>query len=227
MWWFVRIIRSFSALLPGVLNRLNKIPTAISLTFDLKKVPNLFIIAGCNGAGKTTSSFTVFPELLKVKEFVNADEIARGLSPFQPESVSMEAGRIMIRRLDELINAGRDFAFETTLSTRSFVSLCNEARQKSYNIYLVFLWLNEPELAIQRVAQRVSEGGHNIPEETIVRRYSAGLKNFINLYKDLVDGWFVMDNSMNLEQELIAEGSKGDQDSIHDFVKWNKIQSYG
>ena len=139
-------------------------------------MPNLFIIAGCNGAGKTTASFTVLPELLNVKEFVNADEIARGLSPFQPEKVSIEAGKIMLRRIDELIAHKQDFAFETTLSTRSFVTLCNEAKEKGYIIYLVFLWLDSTDLAIGRVKQRVIEGGHDIPTETIVRRYYAGLK---------------------------------------------------
>src|SRR5581483_3962538 len=104
-------------------------------------MPNLYIISGCNGAGKTTASFTVLPELLNVKEFVNADEIARGLSPFQPEKVSIEAGKIMLRRIDELILQRQDFAFETTLASKSFVSLCNEARKHDYQICLTFFWL--------------------------------------------------------------------------------------
>jgi len=102
-------------------------------------LPHLFIIAGCNGAGKTTASFTVLPELLNVKEFVNADEIARGLSPFQPEKVAIEAGKIMLRRIDELVEQLQDFAFETTLSTRSFVNLCTKAQNKAYTVGLVFL----------------------------------------------------------------------------------------
>ncbi len=165
----------------------------------------MFIIAGCNGAGKTTASFTVLPELLKVREFVNADEIARGLSPFQPENVAIEAGKIMLRRIDELLLSRQDFAFETTLSTRSFVNLCHEAQATGYSVNLIFFWLDSAELALERVKQRVSEGGHNIPTETIKRRYSSGLRNFVNLYQNEVDYWLLIDNSRT-EQELIAEG---------------------
>ncbi len=190
-----------------------------------KKLPILFIIAGCNGAGKTTASFTVLPELLNVKEFVNADEIAKGLSPFQPEKVSIEAGKIMLRRIDELISQNQDFAFETTLASRSFVSLCNSVKKKKYQICLTFLWLDSKELAIERVKQRVSEGGHNIPTETIIRRYSAGLKNFFTLYKNNVDFWLFIDNSKT-DQELIAEGKQNVEAIIYNKTKWNIIQKY-
>ena len=125
-------------------------------------MPTLFIISGCNGAGKTTASFTVLPELLHVKEFVNADEIAKGLSPFQPETVSIEAGKIMLTRIKELISRNINFAFETTLASRSFVSLCKLAKDKGYQICLTYFWLDSTELAIARVKQRVAEGGHNI-----------------------------------------------------------------
>jgi len=126
-------------------------------------MPNLYIIAGCNGAGKTTASFTVLPDILNCKEFVNADSIAVGISPFNPESVAFEAGRIMLHRIHELMKDRADFAFETTLSTRSYVSLIREARKIGYKINLLFFWLNSPEMAKQRVAERVSNGGHNIP----------------------------------------------------------------
>jgi predicted ABC-type ATPase len=188
-------------------------------------LPTIFIIAGCNGAGKTTASFTVLPDLLNVKEFVNADEIARGLSPFQPEKVSIEAGRIMLKRIDELIELKHDFAFETTLATRSFVNLCIEAKKKGYAICLVFLWLDSPELAIERVKQRVSTGGHDIPRETIIRRYQTGLKNFVTLYKDVVDFWLLFDNSRT-DQELIAEGKWGKLPMVYNAQKWAIIQSY-
>lgn len=188
-------------------------------------MPTIFIIAGCNGAGKTTASFTVLPDLLNVREFVNADEIARGLSPFQPEKVSIEAGRIMLRRIDELIEQKQDFAFETTLSTRSFVILCNRAKQRGYSVCLTFLWLDSPELAIERVKQRVSTGGHDIPYDTIVRRYKTGLKNFVTLYKDIVDFWLLFDNS-ETEQELIAEGKLGKLPIVYNDKKWLIIQSY-
>ncbi|MEX6687649.1 zeta toxin family protein [Danxiaibacter flavus] len=169
-------------------------------------MPNLFIISGCNGAGKTTSSFTTLPELLQIKEFVNADEIARGLSPFNPESVSIEAGRIMLNRLQELLSAHKDFAFETTLSTRSYIGLIKQAKGKNYTINLIYYWLDSVELAIERVKLRVSEGGHNIPAETIIRRYYLGLKNFLHLYRDKVDYWMLIDNSLT-QPQLIAEGN--------------------
>ncbi|MEI6433550.1 MAG: zeta toxin family protein, partial [Bacteroidota bacterium] len=127
-------------------------------------MPNLYIIAGCNGAGKTTASYTVLPEMLNCKEFVNADEIARGLSPFQPEKVAIDAGKIMLTRIQELIKSKVDFSFETTLSPRYFIILIKEAQEQGYFVTLVFFWLNSVDLAIQRVRMRVSEGGHDIPE---------------------------------------------------------------
>lgn len=164
----------------------------------------LFIIAGCNGAGKTTTSFRILPELLNCKEFVNADEIARGISPFQPEKVALEAGRIMLSRIHELIEKGEDFAFETTLATKSYLGFIDKARENGFHITLVFFWLNSPDLAITRVAHRVNEGGHNIPIEVIKRRYSRGLKNLFSLYFDKVDYLLIFDNS-DPQPELIAE----------------------
>lgn len=111
----------------------------------------LYIIGGCNGAGKTTASFNILPELLNCKEFVNADEIARGLSPFQPEKVSIEAGRLMLIRIDELIQSNQDFSFETTLSTRSFVNTIDRAKSAGYFVTLIFFWLESVELAKDRV----------------------------------------------------------------------------
>lgn len=188
-------------------------------------MPNLFIISGCNGAGKTTASFTVLPELLQVKEFVNADEIARGLSPFQPEKVSIEAGKIMLRRLQELMSQKEDFAFETTLSTRSFVGLIKRAKEQGYTVNLIYYWLDSVELAIERVKARVAEGGHNIPTDTIIRRYHAGLKNFINLYKDSADYWMLIDNSQT-EPELIAEGRFSEELRTVNEGKWQLINKF-
>lgn len=190
-----------------------------------KNLPTLFIIAGCNGAGKTTASFTVLPELLHIKEFVNADEIARGLSPFQPESVSIEAGKIMLNRINELIKQNQDFAFETTLASRSFVQLCKSAQQKGYQVCLTFFWLDSIELAIERVKQRVLDGGHNIPTETIIRRYGAGLKNFFTLYKNIVNYWLFIDNSKTV-QELIAEGKENSDPIVYNNDKWLLIQKH-
>ncbi len=186
---------------------------------------NLFIIAGCNGAGKTTASFTVLPELLHVNEFVNADEIARGLSPFQPEKVAIEAGKIMLRRIDELLEKNMDFAFETTLSTRSFVLLVDKAKKKGYKVILIFFWLDSPELAVERVKIRVEEGGHSIPTETIFRRYSAGIRNLLNLYLGIVDQWLIYDSS-NAELEMIGEGFSTHNSVIYNQEKWQMIRGY-
>jgi len=120
---------------------------------------NLYVISGCNGAGKTTASYTVLPDMLHCKEFVNADEIAKGLSPFQPDKVAIEAGRIMLNRIKDLINQNVDFAFETTLATRSYAKLIREAQSKGYFVTLVYFWLNSPELAVERVKNRVISGG--------------------------------------------------------------------
>ena len=143
---------------------------------------NLYIIAGCNGAGKTTASYTILPEMLNCKEFVNADSIDEGLSPFNYESVAFEAGRIMLQRIHQLMEEKVDFAFETTLAAKSYVPLIKSAKRFGYEITLLYFWLNSPELAKQRVALRVKKGGHNIPHEIIERRYYRGIYNFFNLY---------------------------------------------
>ena len=142
---------------------------------------NLYIIAGFNGAGKTTASFTILPEILDCKEFVNADEIAKGLSPFQHEKVSFEAGRIMLNRISDLVAQNENFAFETTLSTRSYKNRILDAKKKNYNVTLLFFWLKNPQLAKERVKTRVLEGGHNIPEDVIERSYYKGINNLFEI----------------------------------------------
>lgn len=156
--------------------------------------PTLYIIAGCNGAGKTTASYSVLPDLLGCSEFVNADEIARGLSPFNPESVALEAGKLMLQRIETLLERKSTFAIETTLATRSYARLVVRARELGYQVVLLFFWLSSPEMAIERVAKRVSEGGHNIPKDIIIRRYWLGLKNFFNIFVPIVDSWMFFDN---------------------------------
>jgi predicted ABC-type ATPase len=168
-------------------------------------MPNLYIIAGCNGAGKTTASFTVLPEMLDCEEFINADEIARGLSPLNPDKAAIEAGRIMLSKIDKLISQKQDFAFETTLSTKSYMNTINRARESGYEVTLVFFFLDSVELAIERVKTRVKEGGHDIPRQVIIRRYYAGLGNLFKLYIPVCDYWMLFDNS-RLHSELIAEG---------------------
>ena len=183
----------------------------------------LYIISGCNGAGKTTASFNILPDLLNCKEFVNADEIARGLSPFQPEKVSIEAGRLMLKRIDELLNSKHDFSFETTLSTKSFIKTIEIAKSKGYYITLIFFWLESIELAKDRVAKRVSEGGHNIDPEVIERRYNAGIKNLFDLYFNKVDSLLIYDNS-EIVSELIAEKEIDNDFIIYNLQKFNSMK---
>jgi len=187
-------------------------------------MPNLYIIAGCNGAGKTTASYTVLPELLNCNEFVNADSIAAGLSPFNPESVAFEAGRIMLQRIDELLNRGVDFAFETTLSTRSYVSLVKRARQKGYEVTLLFFWLSSPEMAMERVAKRVSKGGHNIPADVIERRYYRGIRNLVSLYIPLCDKWLIANNT-DLGPVFVAQSADELKTNIITPDIWETILS--
>lgn len=179
----------------------------------------LYVIAGCNGAGKTTAAFTVLPEMLNCHEFVNADEIAKGISPFNPESVAIQAGRLMIDRMLFLLKEGTTFGFETTLATRSYANLIQRAQKRGYYVHLLFFSLQEPEQAVARVAKRVSQGGHNIPLDIIYRRFWAGLQNLFQLYIPIVDSWTLYDNS-DCPTEKIASGSKGSLE-IHNEEKYN------
>lgn len=179
----------------------------------------LFIIAGCNGAGKTTASYTILPEIWHCTEFVNADEIARGLSPFSPDTVAFQAGRIMLQRIDELLKAGVSFSIETTLATRSYVQLVKRAQAAGYIVNLLFFWLDSPEMAVQRVAKRVKEGGHDIPIDVIYRRYQLGICNFFLLYKDIVDFWTLVDNANTLH--VIAN-----KDETFDVELYKRIETY-
>ncbi len=186
---------------------------------------NLYIIAGCNGAGKTTASFTILPEILDCREFVNADEIAKGLSPFQPEKVSFESGRIMLHRITELVSQNENFAFETTLATRSYKNRILDAKEKHYNVTLLFFWLKNPELAKERVKTRVLEGGHNIAEDVIERRYYKGIKNLFEIYLSIVDQALIFDNSEG-KHNLIAEISATEELNIINEVKFNELKNY-
>lgn len=186
---------------------------------------NLYIISGCNGAGKTTASYTVLPEILHCKEFVNADEIARGLSPFNPENVAIEAGRLMLQRIEVLLERDETFSIETTLATKSYVNLIQRAQAKGYSVKLLFLWLNSPELAMERVAERVAKGGHNIPKTIIKRRYIAGIKNLFNLFMNQVGYWGIYDNSV-YPRKQVAYGGKDVDTIVYEKSLFSKIQSY-
>lgn len=176
----------------------------MGFTIFAKVKKNLYVIAGCNGAGKTTASFTILPEILNCKEFVNADEIAKGLSPFQPEKVSFEAGRIMLDRINVLLESNQSFAFETTLATKSYKSKILQAQKKGYNVTLLFFWLRNVNLAIERVKTRVLEGGHDIEMDVILRRYKSGVKNLFDMYLPLANEVMIFDNSDG-KNDLIAE----------------------
>ena len=184
----------------------------------------LYIIAGCNGAGKTTASFTILPEVLNCKEFINADEIAKGLSPFQPESVAMQAGRIMLARMDELLQKGETFAFETTLATKSYKQKIEWAQANGYKVTLLFFWLDSPNMAKKRVAQRVAEGGHSIPSQTIERRYHNGIANLFTIYIDMVDICYIFDNSEG-ERTPIAKKYKGEKEIIYNTDLYNQMKN--
>lgn len=186
---------------------------------------NLYIIAGCNGAGKTTASLTILPEIIECKEFVNADEIAKGLSPFQPEKVAFESGKIMIRRINELLREGENFAFETTLSTRSYKNKILQAKEEGYTVTLLFFWLKNVELAKERVKIRVKEGGHNIPKNVIERRYFRGINNLFEIYLPIVDGALIFDNSYG-KHELIAQRTVDNHIDIVNEKKFNELKSY-
>ncbi|MCC8142989.1 MAG: zeta toxin family protein [Tannerellaceae bacterium] len=190
-------------------------------------MPFLYIISGCNGAGKTTASYTILPEMLKCKEFVNSDEIAKGLSPFNPGSiaVAVEAGRIMHKRIYELMNAGETFAMETTLVTRSGVKLIRDAQKKGYFVTLLYFWLNTPDLAVERVKMRVAAGGHNIEENTIRRRYKAGIRNLFELYLPASDYWMITDNSLS-PMEVVAKGFKDEKKEIYNPDIYRKLEHH-
>ena len=186
---------------------------------------NLYIISGCNGAGKTTASYTVLPDILDCREFVNADEIARGLSPFNPESVAIEAGRLMLSRIEELLRRNESFSIETTLATKSYINLVRRAQAQGYTVRLLFFWLNSPELALQRIAERVAKGGHDIPEPIARRRYVAGINNLFRLFMDEVDYWAIFDNS-ETPRKKIAIGGKNADIEIYYHKLYENMKAY-
>lgn len=183
----------------------------------------LYVIAGCNGAGKTTASYTILPEILDCDEFVNADEIAKGLSPFRPERAGIQAGRLMLQRIRSLISEGRDFAFETTLSTKSYKNLITDAQKHGYSVTLIFFYLSSQDLAVKRVEARVKEGGHDIPEKVIRRRYENGLRNFFNIFRPILNEWAFIENSGE-PYKLIARKTQAIEE-VHVRQTWNELKS--
>lgn len=190
--------------------------------------PNVIVLAGPNGAGKSTAAPSLLHDLLEVGEFVNADVIAQGLAAFDPDSVAFEAGTIMHARLRKLADARKDFAFETTLASRSLTPWLRELVEAQYCFHLIFLWLPSADFAVARVADRVRLGGHNVPEETIRRRYERGLRNFFELYQPVATTWRMYDNSHESGVRLIASGEGATVTRIGDEEMWKRLnEEYG
>ena len=187
-------------------------------------MPRLYLISGCNGAGKTTASYSLLPEMLECSEFVNSDEFAKGLSPFDPSKASIQASRYMLMKIRYLLKKQKDFAVETTLATRTLLKTARMAQDMGYSVTLLYFWLNSPELAIERVRARVEAGGHNIPEETIIRRYHVGIDYFFNYYAPICERWILADNSQ-IPFRVIAEGSKSDVINIKDEATYAKVKA--
>ena len=185
--------------------------------------PDLYVVAGANGAGKTTFAREFLPHFARCTEFVNADLIAGGLSPFLPGAVAIEAGRVMLKRVYDLAARRQSFGFETTLSGKRHVRLFRELRRKGYRTHLIYLWLPSAELAVQRVRDRVRLGGHPVPEEDVRRRFNRGLKNLFSKYRFLFDTWTLFDNSVGRPRIMACE-AKG-RIQIFDEHLFQKIKS--
>lgn len=185
--------------------------------------PLVVVVAGPNGAGKTTTAPLLLKEALAVTEFVNADAIAIGLSAFRPESAAFTAGRAMLARLRVLAASRVDFAFETTPASRTFAPWLRELRTAGCHVHIAFLALPDAELAVARVQERVRDGGHDVPTETVRRRYRAGLRNLFGLYAPIVNSWQVMDNSARSGPVVIAQARTGQEPSIRDRAAWEHL----
>lgn len=187
-------------------------------------MPSLVVIAGPNGSGKSTTAPKLLRDALRVEEFINADVIASGLSAFAPDRVAFPAGRIMIRRMQELAASRTDFALESTLSSRSLAPWISRLRATGYVFHLVYLWLHHADLAVGRVAERVRQGGHDVPEAVIRRRYARSLSNFFNVYRPLADSWLMLDNSAVAIPEPVAWRAVGEPVQIVRNGPWNELR---
>jgi predicted ABC-type ATPase len=184
---------------------------------------DIVIIGGPNGAGKTTSAPAIIPRRLEISEFVNADEIARGLSPFDPQGAAIAAGRVMIERIRTLVQTGESFAFETTCAGRAHAHWLRECKARGWRLTLLFLWLPTPQAALDRVAKRVREGGHGIPSDAVIRRWKLGAANMRHVYLPLSDVALIYDNS-DAGRLLIAERSLGVPLVVYDAARWAAIE---
>ena len=188
-----------------------------------KNHPNVYIIAGPNGAGKTTFAKEFLPSYVNCKIFVNADQIAEGLAQFAPETVAIKAGRILLKELRNLADQNADFAFETTLSGKTYIPFFKILISKGYRIHIFFLWIPNVNLALARIRERVSKGGHNIPSQDVRRRFKKSLHNFVHFYLPLTDHWNLLDNSV-IPPSLIATG-KGNKIRTIDINYLNLLKT--
>jgi len=182
--------------------------------------PTIYILAGPNGAGKTTFANTFLQPFAKCREFLNADLIAAGLSPFAPESQAIRASELLLKRIDELVSTRSTFSFETTLAARSYHGSVIQWRRLGYRVMLYFIWLPNPELAIQRVAKRVREGGHNIPETVVRRRFARGLANLLDLYIPIVNTTCVFDGASFPPIPIAV--IDGEKELVLDYNSWEQ-----
>lgn len=187
-------------------------------------MPRMYIISGCNGSGKTTCSYSLLPELLECRQFVNSDEFAKALSPFNPGAASIKAGRLMMRKVMYLMERSQTFSIETTLATRALVKIVQRAQARGYEVTILYFWLSSPQKAIERVRSRVKAGGHDIPVEVIKRRYYMGLDYLFNYYIPICDHWILADNS-EPPFRVLAQGNKGEEPIIRDIKTYGIVKT--
>jgi predicted ABC-type ATPase len=188
--------------------------------------PTVIVIGGPNGAGKSTIAPTIIERAFGRIEFVNADTIARGLSALDPDRQAIAAGRIMLRHIGDLAVARKDFAFETTLASRTFAPFLRRLIQRGYQAHLLYVWIRSPDVAVERVRSRTMAGGHSVPEETIRRRYRRSVRNLFNLYLPLADAWEVLDNSLSGKPKVIAARPFGSDMIVRDRHRWDELEAH-
>ena len=190
------------------------------------KIKNIYIIAGPNGSGKTTFARTFLPEYAKCQNFINADLIAQGLSPFSPQQVAIKAGKLVLQQISELSVKGVDFGFETTLSGKTYLKHFHDLKNKGYRLHLFFLWIPSTQLAIARIKDRVFQGGHNVPSKDVKRRFERSIANFFKLYRPLLDSWLLFDNSRE-KPILIAKKNNLHINILNDGLFQKIINTFG
>ena len=182
---------------------------------------NVYVIAGPNGSGKTTFAIKFLPEYVKCPHFINADLIARGLSPFSPGTAAIKAGKLVLEQIHQFAGQGVDFAFETTLSGKLYLNLFESLKKKGYKIHIFFLWIPNTDLAVSRIKNRVARGGHDVPVQDVLRRFSRSISNFFRLYQSFADSWMLFDNT-GINPILIAQG-KNSRIKIINEHSYNRV----